>query len=76
VKAKREVRGDQDLIGRMLGELESRQPVGLNQHFHVHFDEPIEVTRFIALTGRYPTDKERRDILDGVKPAPKAADVF
>ena len=72
----REVRGNQDLIGRMLGELESRQPAGPQQHLHVHFDEPIEVTRFIALTGRYPTDKERRDILDGVKPGQKAADVF
>ena len=61
---------------RMLGELESRQPTGPNQHFHVHFDEPIEVTRFIALTGRYPTYKERPDILDGVKPRPKEADNF
>ena len=52
----------------MLGELESRQPSHAT-NIQVNLEtEPVSITRFICLTGRYPADKERRDILDGVKP--------
>jgi hypothetical protein len=64
----REVRGNQDMIGRMLGELESRQPSHTtNIQFNLE-TEPIQIKRWICLTGRHPTAQERREILDGVKP--------
>jgi hypothetical protein len=38
---------------------------GSHLHQHVHFDEPIEITRFIVLNGRMPTEEERKQITKG-----------
>jgi hypothetical protein len=64
------------MIGRMLGELESRQP-SHTTNIQLNLPaEPIQITRFIVLMGRHPTAQERREILGEVKPGQKEADIF
>lgn len=34
------------------------------KHLHLHFEgEPVEVTRFVVMHGRYPNDAERKELL-------------
>lgn len=39
------------------------EPTNGGQHLHLHYDEPVEITRFIVLNGRHPTDTERNALL-------------
>jgi len=59
-----EVRRNLELLARLMGELEQKAPqVTTNILVQQLRTEHPRIVRFVAMTGRYPTDVERRDVM-------------